>query len=118
MEGRQLLKQLKDDAWYLGDTAGACRQYVHGKRPGVITVCVRHTQSLGPETSERATTPAEHDPGVEPSVALEPTGTGVSAYSPELPGCVATGENEAEARERMAEALALHRAALKATPER
>ncbi|NIP79992.1 MAG: addiction module toxin, HicA family, partial [Gemmatimonadetes bacterium] len=50
MEARHLLKSMKDDGWYLGDTAGACRQYVHPERSGVLTVCVRYTDELGPET--------------------------------------------------------------------
>lgn len=109
MEARHLLKQLKDDDWYLGDTEGACRQYVHPDRPGVITVCVRFTDELGPETLARATSPAEADAAGAPSIAVERTRSGASAYSPDLTGCVATGSDEAEAEQRMAEALTLHR---------
>lgn len=47
MEARHLLKRLKDDDWFLGDTAGACRQYVHPDRPGVITVCKRLGEKRG-----------------------------------------------------------------------
>jgi predicted RNA binding protein YcfA (HicA-like mRNA interferase family) len=50
MEARHLLKALKDDGWYLGDTEGACRQYVHRERPEVVTVCIRYTDELGAET--------------------------------------------------------------------
>ncbi|MHC1791496.1 type II toxin-antitoxin system HicB family antitoxin [Solidesulfovibrio sp.] len=39
---------------------------------------------------------------------LEPTATGFSAYSPDVPGCVATGSNEADTRRNMADALAFH----------
>ena len=41
-------------------------------------------------------------------VVIEPTETGFSAYSPDLPGCAATGKTEAEAREKMREAMDLH----------
>lgn len=41
-------------------------------------------------------------------VILEKTDTGFSAYSPDLPGCVATGADEAEAEENMREAVAFH----------
>ena len=112
MEARHLLKQLKDDDWYLGDTDGACRQYVHPEHPGVITVCVRYTDLLGPETEARALVPATSDAGGEPAVVVETTATGASAYSPDLSGCVATGSDEAEVRDRLAGALALHRRAL------
>lgn len=108
MEARHLLKALKDDGWYLGDTAGACRQYVHRERPETITVCVRYTDELGPEAlaSVRAPGPARGASGHE--VVLESTSSGVSAWSPDLPGCIATGSTEAEAEARLREAMALH----------
>ena len=40
-------------------------------------------------------------------VVIEPTGTGFSACSPDLPGCVATGATEEVERE-MQEAMAFH----------
>jgi len=41
-------------------------------------------------------------------IVLEPTATGFSAYSPDLPGCVATGATRAEVEANMREAIALH----------
>lgn len=115
MEARHLLKQLKDDDWYLGDTEGACRQYMHPDRPGVITVCVRFSDELGPETLASATAAADvtaETAASDVDIEVEATATGASAYSPELGGCVATGANEADVRQRMTEALALHRRGL------
>ena len=110
MEARHLLKQLKDDDWYLGDTEGACRQYVHPTIPGVITVCVRFSDLLGPDTLDSARKPADGPAAAsEPAVAIEATDTGASAYSPDWTGCIATGDDEAEARDRLVEALELHR---------
>ena len=43
-----------------------------------------------------------------PDIRVETTRTGACAWSPDLPGCIATGETEQEARERMAAAVALH----------
>jgi predicted RNase H-like HicB family nuclease len=43
-----------------------------------------------------------------PGIRIEPTRTGFSAYSPDLPGCIATGETEEAVRERMAVAIRLH----------
>lgn len=121
MEARHLLKRLKDDGWYLGDTAEASRQYVHPDHEGVITVGVRFSDELGPETLARATSAAtaagSFDPAAELGIEVESTRTGASAYSPDLPGCIATGASEAEVRARMAEALALHRKALQAAKE-
>jgi predicted RNase H-like HicB family nuclease len=41
-------------------------------------------------------------------VVIEPTGTGFSAYSPDLPGCVSTGTTRAEVEVNMREAIELH----------
>jgi predicted RNase H-like HicB family nuclease len=41
-------------------------------------------------------------------VVVEQTGTGYSAYSPDLPGCVATGPSRAEVEQRMREAIEFH----------
>jgi predicted RNase H-like HicB family nuclease len=41
-------------------------------------------------------------------VIIEPTETGFSAYSPDLPGCVATGESREEVEREMQEAMAFH----------
>ena len=41
-------------------------------------------------------------------VVIESTGTEFSAYSPDLPGCVATGATEEEVEREMQEAMAFH----------
>jgi predicted RNase H-like HicB family nuclease len=41
-------------------------------------------------------------------VVIEETPTGYSAYSPDVPGCIATGATEDDVRRSMQEALALH----------
>lgn len=41
-------------------------------------------------------------------IVIEPTGTGFSACSPGLPGCVSTGGTRAEVEANMREAVALH----------
>ena len=39
---------------------------------------------------------------------IEETGTGFSAYSPDLQGCVATGTTRAEVEKNLGEAIAFH----------
>ena len=39
---------------------------------------------------------------------IEPTATGFSAYSPDLPGCVATGLTRPEVEREMREAIEFH----------
>ena len=41
-------------------------------------------------------------------VVIEKADANFSAYSPDLPGCVATGATRGEAEERMREAIAFH----------
>ena len=46
-------------------------------------------------------------------VLVEPSDGNYSAYSPDLPGCVATGATREEAEERMHEAIEFHIEGLK-----
>ncbi len=50
-------------------------------------------------------------------IIIEDTATGFSAYSPDLPGCVATGETRAEIEHEMGEAIGFHIEGLKLAGE-
>jgi predicted RNase H-like HicB family nuclease len=41
-------------------------------------------------------------------IVIEETGTGYSAYSPDLPGCVATGATRAKVEREMPTAIGFH----------
>ena len=41
-------------------------------------------------------------------IVVEETGTGFSAYSPDLPGCIATGATREEVEQLMREAMEFH----------
>jgi len=41
-------------------------------------------------------------------VVIEETGTGFSAYSPDLPGCIATGATQQEVEAEMQSAMQFH----------
>lgn len=41
-------------------------------------------------------------------IVIEPTGTGFSAYSPDLPGCASTGQTRDECEKNMHEAIEFH----------
>ena len=47
-------------------------------------------------------------------VVIEKTQTGYSAYSPDIPGCVATGETRSEMEQAIREAIEFHLEGLKA----
>ena len=42
------------------------------------------------------------------AVIYEPTRTGYSAYAPDLPGCLATGQTLEQTRQRMHDAVEMH----------
>lgn len=50
-------------------------------------------------------------------VVIEQTQTGYSAFSPDVPGCIATGATESEVRENMQQALEFHIDGLRADGE-
>lgn len=50
-------------------------------------------------------------------IVVEKTGTGYSAYSPDLPGCVATGATPEEVEREMKEAIDFHLDGLRAEGE-
>jgi predicted RNase H-like HicB family nuclease len=41
-------------------------------------------------------------------IVIEPTNTGFSAYSPDLPGCASTGQTREDCEKSMQEAIELH----------
>jgi predicted RNase H-like HicB family nuclease len=47
-------------------------------------------------------------------IVVEKTGTGYSAYSPDVPGCIATGANREDVEREMREAIAFHLEGLRA----
>ena len=47
-------------------------------------------------------------------IVIEQTSTGYSAYSPDLPGCVATGGTRSEIETEMKQAIAFHVEGLRA----
>jgi predicted RNase H-like HicB family nuclease len=51
-------------------------------------------------------------------IVIEPTETGFSSYSPDLPGCVSTGQSREECQQNMHEAIAFHLDGLRAEGEK
>jgi predicted RNase H-like HicB family nuclease len=46
-------------------------------------------------------------------IVIEKTSTGFSAYSPDVPGCVATGESREDVEREMTDAITFHLEGLK-----
>lgn len=51
------------------------------------------------------------------ALVIEPTGTGFSGFSPDVPGCAAVGDTEDETRRNFQEALAAHFEAMREVGE-
>lgn len=51
-------------------------------------------------------------------IVIEKTKTGFSAFSPDIPGCVATGKSEEETMRNMHNSLEFHISALQAAGEK
>jgi predicted RNase H-like HicB family nuclease len=51
------------------------------------------------------------------ALVIEATGTGFSAFSPDVPGCAAVGDTEDETRRNFQEALAAHFEAMREVGE-
>lgn len=47
-------------------------------------------------------------------IILEPTNTGYSAYSPDVPGCISTGRTKEETERNIREAIEFHLEGLRA----
>jgi predicted RNase H-like HicB family nuclease/predicted RNA binding protein YcfA (HicA-like mRNA interferase family) len=96
---------LRDDGWYLERTSGTHRQYKHEGKPGLVTVSGNMNDELAPGTLNSVLKQAVMKRCL---IVIEETGTGYSAYSPDLPGCVSTGESRTGVEANMREAIQLH----------
>ena len=55
-------------------------------------------------------------PTNSPRIIIEPTHTGYSAYSPDVPGCIATGATRNEVEQTLREAIEFHLEGLTDSP--
>ena len=52
--------------------------------------------------------PMQHIPTMPYAIAIEKTGSSFSAYVPDLPGCIATGQSKAQIENDMRKAIRFH----------
>jgi predicted RNA binding protein YcfA (HicA-like mRNA interferase family) len=89
MKVRDVIRLLEDDGWALVATKGSHRQFKHPTKRGRVTVAGKLADDLHPGP------PSNY-----------------SAWSSDLPGCVATGATLEEAEQEMRRAIAFHLAGL------
>ena len=82
------------------------RQFNHWTKRGVVTVPGKPDDDLAPGTLNSILKGGGSE--MKYLIVIEPTGTGFSAYSPDLPGCVSTGASREECERNMREAIAFH----------
>jgi predicted RNA binding protein YcfA (HicA-like mRNA interferase family)/predicted RNase H-like HicB family nuclease len=109
MKAPEMIKLLESHGWVELRTRGSHRQFKHPAQPLVVTVPGQDGKELAPGTLNANTQEgrSEMNPRRYP-VIIERTGTGFSAYSPDVAGCVAVGDTEEETRRNFQEALAEH----------
>src|SRR6266850_121843 len=99
---------LEADGWVLVRTRGSHRQYKHPVKLGLVTVPGKPGDDLSPGNIEQYPETGRVEVMKKYLIVIEPTQTGFSAYSPDLPGCVSTGRTREEVEQNMREAIAFH----------
>jgi predicted RNA binding protein YcfA (HicA-like mRNA interferase family)/predicted RNase H-like HicB family nuclease len=104
---REAIKLIEEDGWYLDRTRGSHRQYKHPSKRGLVTVPGKPNDELAPGTKKQYSQAGSTQMS-RYLIIIEATGTGYSAYSPDLPGCVATGRSREEVEREMHDAIEFH----------
>src|SRR5688572_9975113 len=106
----EILKRLSDDGWMLKKWRGSHRQLVHPEKPGKVTVAGKLSDIPATEGAGEHLPAGRMERMIEREyvVILEPGENCWGAYSPDVPGCIATGATREEAEKLFAEALAFH----------
>ncbi len=87
--------------------AGVIANNKHATKAAVVTVPGKPGDELAPGHTQQH----PQARGVEMKkylVVIEKTGTGYSAYSPDLPGCISAGASREEIEKNMEEAIEFH----------
>ena len=107
MKIRDLLRLLRDDGWVLARTRGSHEQYRHPTKPGLVTVAGKSNDDIAPGTLNNILK-AGGPQAMKLLVIVEPTTSGFSAFSPDVPGCIATGATREEVEAAIRDAIAFH----------
>jgi len=117
MKVREILTLLKRDGWFVVVIVGSHRQLKHPEKRGRVTVAGHLADEIHPKTLKTILMQA----GLKKTelnimryvMIIEPGDKNFSAYLPDLPGCVVTGETLEQVRQRMHEAIELHLAGMR-----
>ena len=113
MKIRDVVKMLEDDGWSVVRQRGSHRQFKHATKPGLVTVAGKPGDDVASGTLNSILKQVWIE-AMKYLIVIEQTATGFSAYSPDLPGCIATGSTRDEVEREMKGAIAFHLDGLKA----
>ena len=106
---REAIRLIEADGWRKVTTKGSHRQFKHPMKTGRVTIAGRLSDDLAPGTYNSIETGGTQGVVMHRFlIVIENAGENFSAYSPDLPGCVATGQTREETERRMYEAIQLH----------
>jgi predicted RNase H-like HicB family nuclease/predicted RNA binding protein YcfA (HicA-like mRNA interferase family) len=114
MKVREVIRLLEKHGWVQMRSKGSYRHFKHL----VITVPGKPRQGTRARHAQRYTQKGRAEMSARRyPVVIEPTGTGYSAYSPDVDGCVAVGNTEEETRRNFQDALTAHFQAMREVGE-
>ena len=109
MKVREIVRLLESDGWFHVATRCSHMQYKHEKKSGRVTVSGKPSDELAPGTLNSILKQAGHQRmTMRYAIVIENAGSNYSAYAPDLPGCVATGETVESVKKQMKEAIRFH----------
>jgi predicted RNA binding protein YcfA (HicA-like mRNA interferase family)/predicted RNase H-like HicB family nuclease len=109
MKVREVIRLLEKHGWVETRSRGSHRHFKHPNQASVITVPGSEGKELAPGTLNAITQEGRAKmSAIRYSIVIERTGTGYSAYSPDVSGCAAVGDTEEETRRNFQDALVEH----------
>ncbi len=115
MKVREAIRRVEADGWFLLRTSGSHRQFKHDRKSGKVTIAGKPSLEIPPGTLrsifKQACTRRLVQAGptrMKYAIVIEQGPSSFGAYVPDLPGCVAVAESEAEVRSLIAEAIVFH----------
>jgi predicted RNase H-like HicB family nuclease/predicted RNA binding protein YcfA (HicA-like mRNA interferase family) len=114
MKVREAIRLIEDDGWYLVATRGSHRQFKHPSKSGRVTIAGKLSDDLAPDTKQYLKTGWPGAAMMRYAIVIEKAEGNYSAYVPDLPGCVATGETVQAVEAQIREAIRFHIEGLKA----
>jgi predicted RNase H-like HicB family nuclease/predicted RNA binding protein YcfA (HicA-like mRNA interferase family) len=109
---RDLIRLVEEDGCYLHSTRGCHRQYKHPVKTGRVTIPGKPGDDVTPPTFASALKQANIRKPSSPmqyAVVIEKVpDSNYSAYVPDLPGCISTGDTLEEAKVNIHAAIEFH----------